>query len=480
MGVSSFLPLTLNGVCKKVIKSKKEMMTFFVCLPFLCYVIFAKKQSIESEVSYMKNLIIKFLNLESEDIQSIDVFSQDNQVFALLTLAKRFYTCPKCGTPTKRIHDYRQRTINHAILDGINTTIVYNQRRYICSHCHKVFIEDSPFAYTGKRISKYTVLRIMKELKNPRMTFSMVARSCDVSITTAMRVFDEYVGIPYKQLPSILCIDEVYTVKYSQKVYACVLVDFRSNEIYDLLPSRKKHQLANHFTKIDKKHRDKVLYISMDMWEPYRDIAHLYFKNAKVCVDNFHVVKLINYAFTKVRIRIMRQYDTDSNEYYLLNKYNWLLNMKYDDVDSNRRIHIYKDILYFHSTNVLALDILNTLLSFDSELEIAYTLKEEYNDINKKCNSESIENALDRFIEDLIVFNIDEFKTVVSSFKKWRQEIINSFDTVDNRRISNGPVESVNSRIKLIKRNANGYRNFERFRNRVLYSLNRKSFISFK
>lgn len=43
-----------------------------------------------------------------------------------------------------------------------------------------------------------------------------------------------------------------------------------------------------------------------------------------------------------------------------------------------------------------------------------------------------------------------------------------------------GPVESVNSRIKLIKRNANGYRNFERFRKRVLYSLNRNSFISFK
>lgn len=428
----------------------------------------------------MKNLIIKVLNLESEDIQNIDVFSQDNQVFALITLTKKFYTCPNCGIPTKHIHDYRQRTISHAILDGIDTTIVYNQRRYICSHCHKSFIEDSPFVYTGKRISKYTVLRIMKELKNPRMTFSMVANNCDVSITTVMRVFDEFVGIPYRQFPSILCIDEIYTVKYTQNVYACVLVDFKTNEIYDLLPSRRKHQLANHFTKIEKKYRDKVLYISIDMWDPYRDIAHLYFKNAKVCVDNFHVVKLINYAFTKVRIRIMRKYDTDSDEYYLLKKYHWLLNMKYDDIDSNHRIRIYKDVYFFHSKNVLALDILNTLLNLDSELEIAYTLKEEYNDINKKCDSKTIGNALDKFIENLIIFNIEEFKTVTSSFKKWKQEIMNSFDIVDNRRISNGPVESVNSRIKLIKRNANGYRNFERFRKRVLYSLNHKSFINFK
>lgn len=45
------------------------------------------------------------------------------------------------------------------------------------------------------------------------MTFSMVAESCDVSVTTAMRVFDEYVGIPYKLFPSTLCIDEVYIPK---------------------------------------------------------------------------------------------------------------------------------------------------------------------------------------------------------------------------------------------------------------------------
>ena len=118
-------------------------------------------------------------------------------------------------------------------------------------------------------------------------------------------------------------------------------------------------------------------------------------------------------------------------------------------------------------------------MNCDCELEIAYALKEAYNDINKRCNSETIEVALNRFIEDMIIFNIEEFNSVVSTFKNWKQEIINSFDIIDHRRISNGPIESVNSRIKLIKRNANGYRNFIRFRKRVLYSLNKNSFINF-
>ena len=60
----------------------------------------------------------------------------------------------------------------------------------------------------------------------------------------------------------------------------------------------------------------------------------------------------------------------------------------------------------------------------------------------------------------------DEVGISVSSVSRmlrhWKQEIINSFDRVNEQRISNGPIESVNSRIKVIKQNGNGYRNFER------------------
>jgi transposase len=34
-------------------------------------------------------------------------------------------------------------------------------------------------------------------------------------------------------------------------------------------------------------------------------------------------------------------------------------------------------------------------------------------------------------------------------------------------------MEGINSRIKTIMKSANGYRNFNRFRNRVIYSINK-------
>ena len=57
----------------------------------------------------------------------------------------------------------------------------------------------------------------------------------------------------------------------------------------------------------------------------------------------------------------------------------------------------------------------------------------------------------------------------------WFDEICASFDLVDGQRISNGPVEGINSRIDKILSNACGYQNFARMRNRLMYSLNKSS-----
>lgn len=60
--------------------------------------------------------------------------------------------------------------------------------------------------------------------------------------------------------------------------------------------------------------------------------------------------------------------------------------------------------------------------------------------------------------------------------ERWFPEIINFFIVVDGLRMSNGPMESLNSRIKRIIDNGFG---FSRFRNKVMYSLNKNEPIKF-
>ena len=50
--------------------------------------------------------------------------------------------------------------------------------------------------------------------------------------------------------------------------------------------------------------------------------------------------------------------------------------------------------------------------------------------------------------------------------RHWREEILNYFD----RAYTNGFVEGKNSRIKVLKRVAYGYRNNQNFRQRILLS----------
>lgn len=65
----------------------------------------------------MKDTIIKLFNLEPRDIEQIDICSENYTVFVFITLRKQLQRCPKCGCSTKRIHDYRRRTLEHGVIN---------------------------------------------------------------------------------------------------------------------------------------------------------------------------------------------------------------------------------------------------------------------------------------------------------------------------------------------------------------------------
>lgn len=56
----------------------------------------------------------------------------------------------------------------------------------------------------------------------------------------------------------------------------------------------------------------------------------------------------------------------------------------------------------------------------------------------------------------------------------WREQITNSFTVVDGKRINNSYIAAKNRLISRLIYNANGFKNFKRTRNRILYCLNAK------
>lgn len=70
------------------------------------------------------------------------------------------------------------------------------------------------------------------------------------------------------------------------------------------------------------------------------------------------------------------------------------------------------------------------------------------------------------------------FREFASLLEKFQNPIINSFIIVEkmgngriyDSRLSNGPIESINRKVKDLKGLGRGFRNFEHFRNRFLYA----------
>ena len=139
----------------------------------------------------------------------------------------------------------------------------------------------------------------------------------------------------------------------------------------------------------------------------------------------------------------------------------------YEDIHDGR-IPVQKLNTYWHKSTIL-----DYLLSIDDTLKSAYRLKERYREFNLTADYETCDDELNELIRLFKNHDHHLFRDFGKTLQKWKKEIKNSFIRVNGRRISNGPIEGVNNRIKTVIKSANGIKNFYRLRNRMLYSINK-------
>lgn len=129
--------------------------------------------------------------------------------------------------------------------------------------------------------------------------------------------------------------------------------------------------------------------------------------------------------------------------------------------------HYFKRI-NFQNRQLCDQDVVDRLLNMSDELKKAYdyyqTLLQAVHQKDCKVLRKLTESAAGM---------PEPIKKANRTLNKHQSEIINSFKTS----FSNGPVEGTNNKIKVIKRTAYGFRNFENFRLRILVSL-KNSYLS--
>jgi transposase len=310
-------------------------------------------------------------------------------------------------------------------------------------------------------------------LRNHTKTFKAVAEQYNVTAQSVINLFDNHVQPNRLPLTEYICMDEFYTGKSKKHKYALVMMDFERKQIIDIYDTRQKNTVIESLFKISLQERSRVKAVIIDMWDSYKDVINSCFPKAIVAVDSFHVIWHMNEAVKSIRIRISHRFKKEVSNlqandmyYYMLKKFHFFLIVDYDKLASSYKIP--KLNTYYTKDNLL-----HYLLSIDPELEAAYKLKEAYRYFNKTADYETCEERLDDLITQFKHNKSHEFKHVYKMLLNWKEEIMNSFIRVNQRRLSNGPIENINSQIKTIMKSANGYKEFYRLRNRIFYTLNR-------
>lgn len=419
-----------------------------------------------SHSNYTRNILnIKDENITFEEncLELIKIKGITTKVFhGKLTYTPTF--CPNCGC----IYEPNPETIikygfkkNCKIkVDkacGYNTILLLDKQRFYCKYCHSTFIATTDYVDFHKQISNDTRTAITLELMQ-KGSEKDIARRNNVSSSSVNRILhDISKDLPVKNngiLPTVMGIDELKATKDTISKMAFIIVNQDKHNIFDLNNSRLSLDIEKYFKRYQKSERDKVKFITMDLYKPYYKLMPKLFRNAILISDRFHIVIQVRDALDNTRIKLCNK--TNPN-YRKLKKHWKLILKKEDELDDKKKIYS-KCFRKEMTQKEIVTYLINTDKTLYNDYQIYQGLVKAINDRDKETYLSIVHNNKNNKNISL------KMKKALKTYINLEKYIINSFDY----EYSNGITEGMNNLIKQIKHTACGYRKFNHLKARVM------------
>jgi len=232
---------------------------------------------------------------------------------------------------------------------------------------------------------------------------------------------------------------KIVTIAYRKRRYVCKHCGKRFYEQNGFVP--RYHQMTNRLSAyIIDRLRGSRTYTDVS-----KEIGKVWFKNSEIITDKYHWIRQTNWSLDRIRKRIQKEFSKQYRIYFKHSRN--LLFARFDSLSDEQKQQVL------------------VMLSVSADLSTAHFLKEWLYKILEIKDKEKAIKEFKQWIEEAEESEIQEFKSTVTAYRNWFKEITNSFC----QPITNGFTEGCNNKIKVLKRNAYGYRNFNRFRKRILF-----------
>jgi len=357
-----------------------------------------------------------------------------------------YAVCPRCGHATDRVHQVTPRRVADTPIRGRKVTLVICKRRFRCSHCGKVFTESfEDIAPRSRRTRRYE--EAVYEQGKPT-SLKEASRRWGIAYSTLRRMWfrkaEAEAAERKPEYPSVMGIDE-FSVAKGQR-YNTVMTDIGRRKVFDTVPGRDSGGVRERLERIPEGKRPDVFVI--DMWKAYVKAIRAVCPGVDIVADRFHAARLVNLALDRVRKFIQAELKKGKHNPFFRSRFLLLKARERLDKKERKRLR-------------------SILIAYPS-IAKAYALKEAFRSIyarypNKEDYDKACE-ALKAWCNAALGSGLPSFEKTGKTMLRWFNEVTNYF----KYRVTNGYTEGMNNKIKLDKRIAYGYRNFENQRLRIL------------
>jgi transposase len=371
---------------------------------------------------------------------------QGGQVIFTIRHDPETYRCSACGSPQVQSRGRVERRFRTVPIGSRATFVVLPVPRVECQACGVVRQVKIPFAGPRRSYTR-SFERYALELGR-RMTIRDVARHLGVGWDVIKDIqkrdlLRRFAKPKLKHLRHI-AIDEIAVAKGHR--YLTVVLDLDSGAVV-FVGDGKGAKALKPFWKRLRGSKAKIEAVAMDMSQAYRQAVSAHLPAAKIVFDRFHVVKLFNEKLTQLRRDLHRE-ATDTLQKKVLKGTRWLLLKAAENLDEKRNEK----------------QKLEEALALNKSLATAYYLKEDLRQFWEQPGKRFATAFLNDWIKRAEASGIKMLQEMAKTLAWHRSGLLAYYDV----RITSGPMEGTNNKIKTMKRQAYGFRDKEFFKLKIL------------
>lgn len=339
--------------------------------------------------------------------------------------------CPRCGRKSHRLHQNHRYLVKDLPLSGQPVYLEVNRRQFKCQKCCRPFSEELDYVPARRHYTKRLAMEIVGQvLEND---IQSVAKRSHVSSEEIETMLKDAAGASLISQPSELKrlgIDEIALVK-GQGNYCAVFVDLDKAKLIAIISSRTQEKVREVLQGWGTEVLEQIEEVSIDLWKPYKTLVEELMPAAQVVADRFHVMKQVSDELNRQRkqekVRAEKQKNHLGTEVLSeLKQSKYVLLKNEESLNQQQKIKLEAVKKAFPT---LAM----------------HELKEKFRAIFQQ-DTDWLTGLFS--LGEWLNLAAEHFPQSQKTIKRWLDEILAYFD----RRTTNGVVEGINNKLKLIKR----------------------------